>query len=328
MMAGEIGASVIVVKEIEVPAALVSLTGQETDSRNSKRSTKRGGTMSPTGLLLCGSDSPASTAATELETDPSTTDTDFEDESPQAFCTDPELFDMDPEPNPVDGATVVTQWLFELEIASVYKPRPVRRRPVHPLVGTHRQSRVHHKRAQADEPPHSRTTILAAKNTLVVPKAHDNDTSIEHGTAYATQTKQQAKQVARRFARDRRREERKKAAAVAQIIPASSPEVTPVDRDGTGLLKDVQSNSSSPEAKLVSSLEALHVDIQPVFTAEPGPLDLAADASDGMEILDITSSDNVKVEEPTEPRLIVEALVVRKLSLEDSFLDFGGFSLI
>jgi len=27
-------------------------------------------------------------------------------------------------------------------------------------------------------------------------------------------------------------------------------------------------------------------------------------------------------------RLIVEALVVRKLSLEEAFLDFGGFSLV
>ena len=29
----------------------------------------------------------------------------------------------------------------------------------------------------------------------------------------------------------------------------------------------------------------------------------------------------------TEPRLIVEAMVVRKMSIEDAFLDFGGFSL-
>ena len=28
-----------------------------------------------------------------------------------------------------------------------------------------------------------------------------------------------------------------------------------------------------------------------------------------------------------QPRLIVEALVVRKMSLEEAFLDFGGFSL-
>jgi hypothetical protein len=28
-----------------------------------------------------------------------------------------------------------------------------------------------------------------------------------------------------------------------------------------------------------------------------------------------------------EPRLIVEALVVRKMSLEEAFLDFGGFSV-
>ncbi|KDQ50078.1 hypothetical protein JAAARDRAFT_200321 [Jaapia argillacea MUCL 33604] len=32
--------------------------------------------------------------------------------------------------------------------------------------------------------------------------------------------------------------------------------------------------------------------------------------------------------DPDEPRLIVEALVVRKMSIEEAFLDFGGFEVV
>jgi hypothetical protein len=61
---------------------------------------------------------------------------------------------------------------------------------------------------------------------------------------------------------------------------------------------------------LIPALDGLHVSIDPSSTlpnddtqievAQPAPVD------DG-------------------PRFIVEALVVRKLSLEEAFLDFGGF---
>lgn len=327
MMAGEIGASVIVVKEIEVPAALVGLAGQETDSRNSKRSARRSGTLTPAGLLSHSSDSPPSN--TEPETDTSTTDTtDIDDDMPKGTNSDPELFQMDPEPNPADSAPISSSIPVELEISSVYKPRPVRKRPAHahPLLGTHRQARMNHKRAQLEE---SKATILASSKTLLAPKSIKHDAPIQDGTVAPTQTKQQAKQVARRFARDRRREERKKAVTAAHSAATSSPEMKPVSEDETLVLNDVETGRLSPEeSRLVSSLEGLHVGVQPVFTAEPEPLTSVPKSSLGNTGVESPSTEDVVAVHSMEPRLIVEALVVRKLSLEDSFLDFGGFSLM
>jgi len=46
-----------------------------------------------------------------------------------------------------------------------------------------------------------------------------------------------------------------------------------------------------------------------------------------LRLHDLDADENTVVTDVPEPRLIVEALVVRKLALEEAFLDFGGFAL-
>lgn len=114
------------------------------------------------------------------------------------------------------------------------------------------------------------------------------------------------------------------------------------------------------DESLVSGLEALHVSVEPLIVSEQiiPSLELTASVDDGLGDDDDGEDDvfpspmtatpgpftafasqlTVPMENSTgtqgkdngkyvAPRLIVEALVVRKMSLEEAFLDFGGFSL-
>jgi len=102
-------------------------------------------------------------------------------------------------------------------------------------------------------------------------------------------TKQQTKQAWRQQAKVRRNDARHVAPNITQ--------------------ETIQSAADA----LVPALDGLHVSIDPFST-------LPADDDTRPEVVFQASVDD-------GPRFIVEALVVRKLSLEEAFLDFGGFGL-
>jgi len=260
------------------------------------------------------------------------------------------VLDPDPLPEGVDIAV-------DLEIASVFKPRPFRRRAVSAStcassVGqpSRRAHKVKHKKHQ---PWHNTAAILAPPGATSPPYwTADMDTTIP------AMTKQEAKAANRRAARDKRREQKRGTllALIGQPNPALQAEAQE-DRTSDHSKHDSEEQISG---ELVAELEALHV------ATETAPLDInkssvdtIADDSAANALLTLGAA--VKAEpsfgthigvaisgcspeadvgagdvdagdggghSKLEPRLIVEALVVRKMSLQEAFLDFGGFSLI
>ncbi|KZT00329.1 uncharacterized protein LAESUDRAFT_764685 [Laetiporus sulphureus 93-53] len=348
MMAGEIGASVIVVKEIEIPPAMYALAEEvskylDPDTGEWTRKMKR------KAALPKGDDS---TTTTETETELSTTDlTDFDDfsssstdlitpadlsrnpptpnlayiqgrrassnpnrpaaeSSPfiEAIDDDLALFSMEPElPHSVDrvpddlALPAAISLVVDIEIASVFKPRPMRRRElpaVNPVssFGRHDRRQKYKGMEKTTQPWHK--------------DAGEEDT-LSNGAL--PPNRQEAKMAQRRLARDRKREEKRKA------VPAL----------GGGTLPDA-----------VSSLGEM-----PAIVAPPQPckapveVDGLAQKLDELQVTAIDFPASVvevvvqdahepPAEQKREPRLIVEALVVRKLSIEEAFLDFGGFQLV
>ncbi|TFK64564.1 hypothetical protein BDN72DRAFT_846487 [Pluteus cervinus] len=368
MMAGEIGASVIVVKEIEVPATLAGLAVSQTEKWNRKQI---GGPVS--GEETSGGDSTTTNhSTTETEAETSATDVDLDDEAVDLSRTvvlgysngnavvlkgsvdgsAHGVFSMDPEPDPADNADAeadadVPQFSIDLEISSVYKPRPMRTRMyglTHAalLHGKHKRGKKKHKHL----PPLTSTSSSEGVS--------------QEGGGNASHDKS----VNRRQARDRRREEKRKAkslqAAIANTTAkngqaALEPELgeeaeeTGVDALASGLetfhvsvedpVEDlVPQNNDIPTLELPEDEEANDGDddvFPPPTTPAPyAPFQPATNSS--TSYLSVTSMpkattpDDEGVVPPIngEPRLIVEALVVRKLSIEEAFLDFGGFSLI
>ncbi|TFK34709.1 hypothetical protein BDQ12DRAFT_689427 [Crucibulum laeve] len=370
MMAGEIGASVIVVKEIEVPAAMVGLaaTNKEWGVGPGKRRRREA-------VIASEEDSSTSTTfTTETETETeadslSATDRDDEmdedmdenmsmtvvlekdrglqhhhEQSPSSHA----LFPMDPEPDPADNAdaepddiTTHTRFSIDLEISSVFKPRPVRTRThsqhMHPSVGGKSKRVKKHKH------------INPFKDGHAAPR-HDP----EHEQEVQMTTKQH-KAYNRRQTRDRKREEKRKALLkfASQAVPPT-PELELSDIPITALPAMDKANT------LVSGLELLHVSLDdPIPVSVPmastsyesttlditvededdgdddvfasptaaGPSYSSFNTSTTESHLDIITTPSVEGSN-TEARLIVEALVVRKMSLEEAFLDFGGFQLI
>ncbi|THG99132.1 hypothetical protein EW026_g3165 [Hermanssonia centrifuga] len=354
-MAGEIGASVIVVKEIEVPSVMVALadkvsgyidpeTGEWTEKMISKRSRVP---------VVYDSDSATVTSdVAELETDASATDyTDTEEDSsaistpmhpttgskfatalqcsrgplssnpdrptsqssPSILPIDDELalFSMDPEPPFHDALAVDANpnimsdahaFSLDIEISSVYKPRPIRRR-MHTATGANpsgRHGRRGHKPKEKKQQPWRQshpTETIDDMDTVNIPN------------------KQETKALYRRIARDRRREEKRK-----------------LDMNNTASGHDVTAAALelNDEGKLVTGLGALHVAVESVgavATDTDAPSSVSPRLSTDHDIVPANlrsgGTDIAK-----EPRLIVEALVVRKLSIDEAFLDFGGFSLI
>ncbi|KAF5310057.1 hypothetical protein D9619_010583 [Psilocybe cf. subviscida] len=289
MMAGEIGASVIVVKEIEVPAAMASLA--EAEARRS--GARRGLIDEDSGGYSTG------TTETETETEESSTDAEGDDLSLTVVLEKP-------------------RFAVDLEIASVFKPRPVRTRVhnhphyAHSVGGKSKRAKKH------KPPPH---VYVQPQDGTVDPanKAH---------------TKRQG--------RDRRREEKKKslearalqgaaaAASVASVetvveeptpvatvtpspVLASVPlEVLAIGEDGDGD-DDVFASPHTPKPMFAptSSAES-HLDV------DPAEIEIVSSLAGGNE---------QEGEQQGKSRLIVEALVVRKMSIDEAFLDFGGFTL-
>ncbi|KAF7373519.1 GTP-binding protein 2 [Mycena sanguinolenta] len=311
-MAGEIGASVIVVKEIEVPAAMAGLVATQTDSWNGKRARRRQAlTMRSEGST---DDSTTSTSTT-TETEMSTTDVDDEDDmsstilleppSPKYRVTSPSnIFSMDDfdsaaengdaESSDTESPPAPQQFSIDLEIASVFKPRPVRT-----MASAH-----------VPLPAKSKRGPKTKKGKHLPFSLSPSTSPVEQAAMPVKPTKAQN----RRQARDRRREERRQALMMYASAALEAPD-------------------------LVSGLEALHVSVDVALVSEPTiptlELNAASEDDDGEDDVfpsPLTATpapftDTAPVEREDAPRrLIVEALVVRKMSLEEAFLDFGGFS--
>ncbi|KZT25570.1 hypothetical protein NEOLEDRAFT_1169445 [Neolentinus lepideus HHB14362 ss-1] len=326
-MAGEIGASVIIVKEIE-------LTGkdrecikelQATSGLYGRRNRRRNKCLVPS--------ADDSTATTTTESDLSITDTtDFDQDddddgeviSPPAYYSSLDalglddalaLFSMDPEPDVSDigvEADVETEAdpsivAIDLEIAAVYKPRPIRRR-VHTYAhidAIARGKRGNGKKAKMILP----SSVEALKGSKTAKEIRDA---------------KEAKAAKRQAARDRKRLEKQRALAEQDYFSG-----TPLS-----LLEDQMLKlEDKVNDELMLALSTPHVDSQAMDTAAISGTPVVSDANaDDVAAGPTQGSPEDEVLPPpndqNEPRLIVEVLVVRKLSLEEAFLDFGGFSLL
>jgi hypothetical protein len=330
-MAGEIGASVVVVREIEVPKGLGG--GRE----------RLGGK----GRERWEGDSTTTTDEDDISNSP----------SPLTLDTSPGLFAMDPEPSPSPTLTFPSiEYTHDLEISTVYKPRPTR------LSSPSLSSSTTNSRSSSHTKPKWYPKKKQFHQNHVVPNGQSEGDG--QGRGYA-QTKQQAKALHRRLARDKRREEKRRAAGASSTSPsADSNSTSNSDPTSTPSPDQTAQMSQAPidertTALLVEGLESLHVTVDsssapvhhipiPIPSTSP-PSDARSSSSPTVPIIDITSptsptssttitngdiigvkdgKKDAREEEEGEVRLIVEALVVRKLSIEEAFLDFGGFSLV
>ncbi|EIW56107.1 uncharacterized protein TRAVEDRAFT_60107 [Trametes versicolor FP-101664 SS1] len=377
MMAGEIGASVIVVKEIEVPPTIAALADKESglhdpDTGDWNRKMKH---------RAHPADEDYSTTATETETDLTTDLTDYDDiassvssgrtpgiatptsvyarttaivhrpvrtnpERPTAqsspFITpiddDLALFSMEPEPAfrddaPTSGTYGDDELELELgpprhssyaglEISAVYKPRPVRHR-IRPgasaalgaTAGRHgkRYSKPKEKKVQ---PWHQHVANAKGAKATAEP-----------------QLSKEEKALQRRVARDKKREE-KRAALIARategeagVVGAIAEFPASVPLDTAGLARDLATMALAAEigqeaSTLASGASDLHaaVEVGRNTCGEASPVLEARQLVDGVRSTGAAGH--------AEPRLIVEALVVRKMSIEEATLDFSRFALI
>lgn len=327
-MAGEIGASVIVVKEIEVPAE-VSGVVESWGGDESRRRRRR--------QIINEDSETTTTTETELET----TDADYDFATTRSHV---EVFCMDNEE--VDSFSDRAALTLDLEIATVYKPRPFRRRVASTMPG-HSDRRkgkgkkpkhlLAHTRAQPSS--HSEHHTHNLRHSYV----HNSDTDLVHSTEMQAHPMTGSKQSKRRAARDKQREAK---------------------RDPH--LMHVPTINTEEMGELVSGLESFHVTLEPeglCVAFVPPEIESSVHDSEhleGAQIIEVCSGSPSSIFAETycqpqpvanelastpeitlipskfptsdietalsEPRLIVEALVVRKMSLEEAFLDFEGFS--
>lgn len=326
-MAGEIGASVIIVKEIEVPPALSGLAHSQLErweGRKRKRKDIR---------AVHDVDSSSATSNTEPETEVSFADvTDTEDalgasgsshdfarihcpssattplDSPMAIFTMDTDIDPTGEPEGATNGTLQETVVLsmKLEISAVYKPRPMRKR------AKHATSPALTRFDKRDKHPTGKkgSQRKVAQRQVAAEGAGDED-------IHARTSTHSAKTYNRKQTRERQRGSKND--CLLTHVSTSQHRVT--NQHGDSVL------TSNDASMLMSSFEGLHVTVdcgtcppavEPQTTAPVTPLE--GDDYSGAEVKD--------VHRPSinEPRLIVEALVVRKMSLEDSFLDFGGFA--
>ena len=365
MMAGEIGASVIVVKEILVPPALAALadklseyidpeTGEWTEKMANKRQRRSCGD---------GDSGPGTPALTEDIFSPDSIDDDealytpsthpvvgprdimpllrservphSNPEQPTAQSSpfiaplddDLALFSMEPEPDlsldsvevtvtqDLDADILADNTVLDIAISSVFKPRPMHQRYQRPtLTAGLRKVKGRDKKPQ---PWH----VQPQPGPKLPPEPVDPV----------------QKAIQRRITRDKRREERRKAQAESG--------------DGAG-----QDGPAEVNATAHDPIDAV-VDVAPACVDEVAPLmsvvddelvegfnRLAVDAASAKTFVDSQAVRTPQIvlpageleivsgvmevnphQLPTEPRIIVEALVVRKMSIEEATLDFGGW---
>jgi hypothetical protein len=343
MMAGEIGASVIVVKEIEVPAVLATLAKRSRERAGGSVRTEDG--IHDGGYSTVETDDSASGTEVDFESDDLSATVVLDKAVAHPNESLSSVFSMDSELDEPEGEIPTTRFMIDLEISSVFKPRPMRAR-------MHNHPHYAHSTGGKNKrvKKHKHLSMLSSSPTT----AHQ---AAPHGEAPSENTKSQL----RRQGRDRRRDEKRKALE-ARATHA-------VDAEGASSRQDTIKvvPAAAEDDALIISLEALHVDIVeepthmvPVAIAEFATLDVGTVGDLDDDDDDVFASPTTAVPSFTtfsahstgeshldvdaaaigvvraleedgkkeEPRLIVEALVVRKMSLGEAFLDFGGFSMI
>lgn len=415
-MAGEIGASVIVVKEIEVPPAMYALA-EEASRYIDPRTGEWSGRMHARrrgGALAGAEDDSTAAETTETETELDTTDADDEDDtssSPSAFISalatpadssrtspmpgipipasfahrlttnpnrpspqsspyiapfddDLAMFSMEPEPPHLDiddsedasaGPMLApVPFVVDLEIASVYKPRPFRRSSPLPA---HTATRALHGRAGRRAKYEEKEAGKAKKahpwhSGSTAPAKGKGGNSTEPATAPVRSNiipnREETKAALRRQARERRREEKRRALLAASglvsepttanvdtpvgvqrsadVVQATSPTACPVEADEmTAIAGDDLVTLDTMTEDLVMGLGSLHVGMEASELVDK-ELD-AALPTISVDVAGVAEGAD-PVTHMGEPRLIVEALVVRKQSLEETFVDFSGFQLV
>lgn len=365
MMAGEIGASVIVVKEIEVPPAMVVLadkvsayidpeTGEWTEKMHNKRhrasqaadsdsaSTPNSVEEADTDDLTDSDETCSAIATPDFPSEQgsvvntlltyvhrfatSNPNRPVTQSSPSIYPIDDDLalFSMEPEPSlddpdteeeelMLDALVDVPALSLDIEITPVYKPRPVRKRaspasgPVTAIARPPRRAHKHkHKKQQ--QPWHTLPSLTS--NTAVF-------------ETVALAASQEDKALQKRLARDKRREEKR--TMMAPLVESGAAAIAgPLD----ALPRRIEAAvADDPVSAIVDELHALHVEVQSAnaVVLDPDmPIDKhsALGAANVAELLTSSTVGHVKtLADAKEPRLIVEAMVVRKLSLEEGFLD-------
>ncbi|KAL7284364.1 hypothetical protein PYCCODRAFT_1357818 [Trametes coccinea BRFM310] len=393
MMAGEIGASVIVVKEIEVPPAIAAIADKEsgyTDPDTGEWTRKMKRRLGPV------TQDGDATTTTEAETDLATDFTDYDDVSssvssdrtpgivtpasgfvrttatatsrrpvrsnpdrPTAQSSpfiaplddDLALFSMEPEPafrdDPPSGGVTLSGSIADdeldlgprrssfagLEIAAVFKPRPVRHRTragggpltLGATLGRHgkRYSKPKEKKVH---PWHH------AKG------AGNNDTDGAGGKGpkppAGPQLSKEEKALQRRLQRDKKREE-KRAALVALATPETSAGESAALESADPTLTEMATATAAALAveigqeadTLAQGARELHAAVD-VAAARSNGAPAASPVLEAQELMGDVRVRELAGAAHAEPRLIVEALVVRKLSIEEATLDFSRFSLV
>ncbi|KAI8970656.1 hypothetical protein BD414DRAFT_251122 [Trametes punicea] len=373
MMAGEIGASVIVVKEIEVPPAIAALADKESgytdpDTGEWTRKMKRRPVLTVEGDV--------STTTTDAETDLATDFTDYDDASSSVSSdrtpgvatpvsaytrtvaighrpmrTNPDrstaqsspfiapldddlaLFSMEPEPAFRDDSTISGTVGDEevnlgprhasfagLEISAVFKPRPVRHRtrpgcpvPLGPTPGRHGK-RYNKPKEKKVHPWHQ--NIKGADAGRKGPKPPQGP-----------QMSKEEKALQRRLARDKKREEKRaslialaaeaQASAAEAVSPSAAEAVLTEIARAAVLAVEIEQEADT----LAQGARELHAAVDVVAAGGNGaPAELPV-----LEGQHLVADVRGIMVTPVEPRLIVEALVVRKLSIEEATLDFSRF---
>ena len=303
MMAGEIGASVIVVRKVEVPVAVAGSAASETDYWNGKRRLRK---------PIYHSD----TTGVEVESDAQTIIDAIldvsQDSSPSsirlAAHSEPNSESTHQSPNNPTPPV----FPLEFEIPPVFVPLGV---PGH-----------HHTTFSVDQlgvttfactqsGTEYRAHPISTNNTHTPSLPHRQNVPLRHELTGSpvVQTKQEAKWLSRNQARDRKR--------AAKLLP--TPEAPVHVSESTSY--------PSPDAQSLPLRVSADSPVDQCQTASASvtPLDsipvLKSDVS--LAIPPVSNMPSPGRLTSTEPRLVVEALVVRKMSLEEAFLDFSGFSL-
>jgi hypothetical protein len=219
-MAGEIGASVIVVKEIEVPAEVSGIVedwGGDGDRQRRRRQ-------------LMNEDS-ETTTTTETELETTDGDDDFTTTSSHV-----EVFCMDNEGDSSSDGAALT---LDLEIATVYKPRPFRRR-----VASTMQGHSDRRKGKGKKPKHLLMHTRTQPNSHSEHHTHHLHHSNVHNHTHPTEphapSTTGSKQSKRRAVRDKQREAK---------------------RDPH--LMHVPTVNAEEMGELVSGLESFHVTLKP-----------------------------------------------------------------
>lgn len=343
-MAGEIGASVIVVKEIEVPAEASGVVGSWVKDRTKRWRQNQ----------LPSEDSEPTTE-TELET------TDADDYLPAA-SSHVEMFNMDLS----ESATL----MVDLEIATVYKPRPFRRRVTSTVKGHSDRRKIKGNKPKhllahtLNQPtPHSEHHIHHSHHSNI--HNHPVTTVPTHTTEPQALIASTSKQSKGRASRDRRREAKRdsllqRAPTIHIDVEEMGELVSDLESFHVTLESEGSSASAPPEVELCMREDAhlnggldsrtgapavdsflskskpgvveIHSSPSPISTGPyQHPEHVTNDSDSPLTEIVLRQSKSPTAEIMTaslEPRLIVEALVVRKMSLDEAFLDFGGFSVL